>query len=178
MPRNIDLQTGGMTMLCQNCSKNEATTHITRIINGETAETHLCSDCAASLGFADTFSPFGADFALSELLGSFFSDAKPGSLNSHVLRCEGCGSTFDDIASSGKIGCPECYKLFYDKLLPSIQKLHGKTSHVGKVPQGAGEEVKLAYRLTELKKRLNRAIEEQNFELAAQLRDEIRKIGV
>lgn len=164
-------------MLCQNCSKKEATTHITRIINGETAETHLCSDCAAALGVSDTFSPFGARLGLSDFFGGLFSDALAGSLNSRVLRCEGCGSTFDDIASTGKIGCPECYKVYYDKLLPSIHRMHGKTEHTGKVPRGAGEEVKLAYRLSELRSRLNSAIDEQNFEAAAQLRDEIKRMG-
>ena len=60
-------------MLCQNCGKNEATTHIKQVINGDTAERHLCSECAEHLGYGDAFSGFGFDVA--GLFGNFFGDA-------------------------------------------------------------------------------------------------------
>lgn len=161
-------------MLCQNCGKNEATTHLKRIINGETAETHLCSQCSSSFGYGSMFSGFGLN--LGDLFSGFFSDIPVSRLSSRVLHCEKCGCSFDDIAKSGKIGCSDCYKTFFDKLQPSIQRIHGKTEHLGKFPLGAGEEVKFAHRLSELKDELNKAIDEQNFEKAARLRDEIREM--
>ena len=60
-------------MLCQNCGKNEATTHIKQVINGDTAERHLCSDCAEHLGYGDAFSGFGFDVA--GLFGNFFGSS-------------------------------------------------------------------------------------------------------
>ena len=159
-------------MLCQNCNKNEATTHLKRIINGETAETHLCSQCASSLGYGSIFSGFGLN--LGDIFTGFFGDIPVSRLSNRVIRCERCGCSFDDIVKSGKIGCADCYHTFYDKLLPSVQRIHGKTEHQGKFPLGAGEEVRHAHRLSELKAELNKAIDEQNFERAAQLRDEIR----
>ncbi len=161
-------------MLCQNCGKNEATTHLKRIINGETAETHLCSHCASSLGYDSVFSGFGLN--LGNLFSGFFGDMTVSRLSSRVLRCEKCGCTFDDIAKSGKIGCADCYKTFFDKLQPTLQRIHGKTQHQGKFPMGVGEDVKNAHRITELKTQLNKAIDEQNFEKAAQLRDEIKAL--
>ncbi|HOA33430.1 MAG: hypothetical protein GXY95_00560 [Clostridiales bacterium] len=161
-------------MLCQHCKKVEATTHITQIINGETAEMHLCQNCAQELGYNDMFTNFS--FGLSELFGSYFADAPVSAISNRVIRCEKCGSTFNDIARSGKIGCQDCYTLFYDRLMPSIRRMHGKTHHEGKLPKGANEEVKRARRISDLKKRLNKAVDEQNFELAAQLRDEIREL--
>lgn len=160
-------------MLCQNCKKNEATTHIKRIVNGETAEMHLCPQCAEALGYNSVFPNFGLN--LGDLFGGFFGETPVSRLSSKVLRCEKCGCSFDDIAKSGMVGCADCYKTFYDKLEPSLRRIHGQTEHRGKFPQGASEEVKNAHRLAELKAELNKAIDEQNFERAAQLRDEIRE---
>ena len=160
-------------MLCQNCERNEATTHIKRVVNGETAETHLCADCAAHLGYGDFFSGFGLN--LGEIFGSF-AGALPAAGESKVIRCPKCGCSFEDIAREGKLGCAECYTTFYDKLLPSLQRIHGRIQHNGKVSETAGEENKKVSRLEQLREELNMAVAEQNFELAAKLRDEIRAI--
>ena len=160
-------------MLCQNCKKNEATTHIKRIVNGETTQAHLCSDCAKSLGYDTMFSDFS--FGFSDMLRSFFNEPVLASLGSHELRCERCGSTFNDIVSSGKIGCADCYDTFYDKLLPSLERLHGKTSHEGKIPNGSPVAKKKS-ELDTLKDELDKAVSEQNYERAAELRDRIKSL--
>ncbi len=160
-------------MLCQNCGKYEATTHVKRIINGESAEAHLCSDCAKALGYNDVFGGFGNTFG--DLLGSFFGEPHTPSLTSRGLRCEKCGNTFNDIVNSGKIGCADCYTTFYEKLLPSLQRIHGKTRHEGKNPKILNTEAATVRNETEsLEKELKKAIEEQNFERAAELRDRIK----
>ena len=73
-------------MLCQNCGKYEATTHIKRIVNGEATEAHLCSDCARALGYDSVFPDFG--FYFSDMLGSFFNEATVGALSTGIVRCE------------------------------------------------------------------------------------------
>ena len=161
-------------MLCQNCGKYEATTHVKRIINGEAAEAHLCSDCARALGYTDVFGGFGNVFG--DLLGSFFGEPTPSSISARTVRCEKCGSSFNDIIESGKIGCAECYKTFYDKLLPSLQRIHGKTKHEGKFPNRVSVENEKANNLNKLEEELKEAIETQNFEKAATLRDKINAL--
>lgn len=123
-------------MLCQNCGKNEATTHIKQVINGDTAERHLCSDCAEHLGYGDAFSGFGFDVA--GLFGNFFGDAVH-SLGAprKVVRCPKCGSSFNDIVREGRVGCAECYKVFYNELKPSLQRIHGQIRHSGKIASTA-----------------------------------------
>jgi len=160
-------------MLCQNCQKNEATTHIKRIVNGEATQAHLCSDCAKSLGYDSMFSDIG--FSFSDMLSSFFNEPVLNTLGGHTLRCEKCGSTFRDIVNSGRIGCADCYETFYDKLLPSIQRIHGKTNHEGKIPNATEQSVK-RNELDELKNELNEAVEQQNYEKAAELRDKIKEM--
>ncbi|MBQ3517867.1 MAG: UvrB/UvrC motif-containing protein [Clostridia bacterium] len=162
-------------MLCRHCSKKEATTHIRSIIGGETVETHLCAECAAVLGYTDVFPMFAA--GLSDFMfGALRNDAAVSSLSSKIVRCENCGASFEEIANSGAPSCPACYRVFYDKFLPTVQRIHGNTSHIGKVAGGADEDVKRAHRISLLKEQLNTAIDERNFELASRLRDEIREL--
>lgn len=165
-------------MLCQNCQKHEATTHIKSVVNGEYTQLHLCSSCADKLGYGDVFSGFGLDFA--DLFGNFFT--KPKSLLSTAKpeRCEKCGMSFEEIVKTGKIGCADCYEKFYDMLLPSIQRIHGKTQHNGKTAPKINEsEVKKEKTkeeiIEDMKKEMQSAIEEQNFERAAELRDKIKE---
>lgn len=159
-------------MICQNCNKNDATLHMKRIINGRAAEVHLCSDCARSLGYGEAFSGFGLGFG--HLLGELLSSGEVSSANS--MRCPACGKSFEEIAEDGKMGCAECYAVFYDRLLPTLNKIHGKTSYMGSKPQMGGDNVKAEQSLGELKTALSQAVERQDFELAASLRDKINDI--
>ena len=158
-------------MLCQNCGKNEATTHIKRVVNGETAETHLCVSCAEHLGYGDMFSGFG--FNLDGFFGGLLGETMPLLGAEREEKCPKCGYTFSDIAKSGKLGCADCYRKFYDKLLPSLQRIHGKGTHMGKKPNG---NIDSQNKLNVLKEQLEEAIREQNFESAVKIRDEINSI--
>lgn len=163
-------------MLCQNCGKKDATTHIKRIVNGERTEMYLCPNCADSMGYGDLFSDFGL-FNMGNMFSNFLSDfpLAIGS-NSKTVRCEKCGSSFDDIVRDGTIGCSNCYKIFYERLLPSIQRIHGKSKHIGKVGISMGEDAQRINKVEVLKKDLEKAVEEQNYEQAAILRDQIKEV--
>ena len=161
-------------MVCQNCERSEATTHIKRVVNGETAETHLCADCAAHLGYGDFFSGFGLN--LGEILGGILDNGLTEQKQAKTVRCPKCGCSFEDIVRDGKLGCAQCYSTFYDKLLPSLQRIHGRIEHDGKISESAGESTKKKDPLEQLREELNAAIEEQNFEQAAKLRDKIKEM--
>ena len=161
-------------MLCQNCGKNEATTHIKRIVNGETAELHLCTSCAEHLGYADMFSGFG--FNISSFLNSFFPDSSLLPSGKKELSCPTCGFTFEDIIRTGMMGCADCYGTFYDKLKPSLSRIHGRATHVGKVSTSFDSEDDIRARIRSLNEEMQEAIRTQNFERAAELRDEIKSL--
>lgn len=164
-------------MLCQNCGKNEATTHIKQIINGDMAESHLCSDCASHLGYSDMFSGFGIN--LSGLFGGLLGDMLPSVSAGKSPRCPKCGTSFEEIVRSGKVGCADCYRTFYDKLLPSIQRIHGKIKHSGKVTNSAPvepAEETTEEKIEKLKAAMNEAVAKQEFETAAKIRDEIKAL--
>ena len=155
-------------MLCKNCGKRQATTHVKRTINGVTQEYHLCHECAIKLGISG-INPFD----LSDLWGTLFGESGQKSIQSEK-KCPSCNNSFNQIAKSGKMGCPDCYTTFYEELLPSLNKLHGKAEHIGKVPNHADKKAKAEYRLRKMKEDLKTAIEKEDFETAAKLRDDIR----
>ncbi len=166
-------------MLCQNCGKHEATTHIKSVVNGEYTQLHLCTDCAGKLGYGDVFSGFGFD--LGDFFGNFFSKPKANLPVSKTERCEKCGMSFEEIVKSGKIGCADCYEKFYDMLLPSIRRIHGKTQHNGKTAKASAVQPEVKEKtkeeiIEELKSEMKTAIEEQNFERAAEIRDRIKEL--
>ena len=161
-------------MLCQRCQKNQATTHIKTIVNGELTEYMLCPECAQKLGYGNLFSGFGLN--MGNFLGSFLGGVSQQETIESEPRCKGCGSTFNDIVRTGKVGCAECYHIFYDRMMPSIQRIHGNTTHTGKMGACAGTQAKLTNELERLKTDLKKAIEEQAFEQAAKLRDRIKEL--
>lgn len=164
-------------MKCQKCGANNANTHVKTIINGEFKEYDLCSECAHKMGYTNVFADMDNDF--SNLLGSFFGNVLPA--RTQATRCEFCGSTYAEIAKTGQVGCANCYKLFADQLYPSIRRIHGNTTHCGKNSGRAAAadkkpaEMTKEEKLADMKKQLDAAVKEQNFELAAELRDKIKE---
>lgn len=163
-------------MLCQHCKSKEATTHVKSILNGEYTECMLCSDCASKLGYSGIWSDIQNDFG--SILGSFFTNALPA--RSDTTRCEVCGSTYHDISSTGKVGCANCYETFLSELMPSIRRIHGNTTHCGKKPDAnenlVSDTKDIDTQIEETKAQLSKAVKEQNFELAAELRDKIKEM--
>lgn len=155
-------------MMCDKCGKNLATTHIKTVINGEVREHNLCSFCAAKQGY----SSFGG-LSLSNMLSSMLEDSTQIS-SAHRVRCRCCGSSFSDIAESGRAGCSECYETFKKELLPSLSRLHGKVKHIGRAPEGFTMYEEKEQKIENLKKELKAAVEREEFETAAKLRDEIK----
>ncbi|MBR6408600.1 MAG: UvrB/UvrC motif-containing protein [Clostridia bacterium] len=160
-------------MLCEHCGKNVANTHVKRTINGKTYEAMLCPECAAEMGFGSLMGTIN----LGSLLGSTFTEALSGKrIAENQIVCPQCGASFSDITQTGRVGCAKCYEIFYDRLVPSLQRIHGKTRHAGKLPSGAGIEAKRRNELDSLRQQLAQAVENQEYEKAAQLRDSIRGI--
>lgn len=158
-------------MLCQHCQKRNATTHITRTINGKTTELYVCSECASKQGLG----MMNGGMNMGNLFGGLF--AAPSLRETETQeRCSGCGKSFREIVQSGVVGCPDCYIQFYDRLQPSIQRIHGKTAHVGKIAASGSQESRSKRELSRLKEELTKALAKQEYERCAQLRDQIKEL--
>jgi len=166
-------------MLCQECGKKQATLHFTKILNGEKTEFHICEACAREKGELIPGTPNG--FSIHNLLSGLL-DFEPSSGNNPLTpkappsRCEHCGLTYSQFSKIGRFGCSSCYKHFGEKLDPLFKRVHGSTLHTGKVPKRSGGLIKHKREIESLKKELLLRIENEEFEEAAQLRDEIREL--
>lgn len=163
-------------MQCENCKKNTATIHLTEIVDGNRCEQHLCELCAQKQGLA-----VKAQMPLNELLTTLLavqSESETGlEAKSEKLRCPYCGITFKQFLKNSVLGCPHDYEVFQESLLPIIEKSHaGRTSHCGKVPSNASGDTKKQVELLALKKKLEAAVHQEDYETAAQLRDKINQL--
>ena len=163
-------------MLCDICGKNQATVHLTEIVDDKMTELHLCEECAQKKS-AQMESHFGLADLLAGLaeVGTGFSKTK----KEPNIRCPRCGLTYEDFKKIGRLGCGDCYSAFRESLIPLLKRIHGSTQHYGKSPKRVLQKptVKIAKRkneLLEMKERLQKAIELEEFEEAARLRDKIR----
>lgn len=156
-------------MLCEKCGKNHATTHIKTVVNGVAQEYNLCPYCAAKYGYATN--------SLAGMLVSMFGEISSSELSQKQTKCSVCGAAFYDIAKTGKVGCSECYKVFYDELLPYLKRVHGSTSHAGKVPESASISVQQnTDTIDELRNQLRLLVAEEKYEQAAVIRDKIKEL--
>ncbi len=157
-------------MLCDRCKKNIASNLFTQNINGKVYKYHLCDECAKNLTNLTNI-----NFFLDDLLGSLISSGNNFSeVENRQDVCPKCGVTFDYIAKNGKVGCDVCYEKFREMLLPSIKKLHANTKHMGNVPPSVSSSD--SSKISVLKSKLEVAVKNQEFELAAKLRDEINEL--
>ncbi|HEY5218557.1 MAG TPA: UvrB/UvrC motif-containing protein [Gemmatimonadaceae bacterium] len=158
-------------MLCDNCRERDAVVHLTQIENNSVAQIHLCERCAAERGVETTVAE--AKHPLGELLHSVQAQMVAG--GDREEQCAFCGCTMADFRATGRWGCPRCYVTFEASVRGLLRRLHGSSQHVGEshqMPQS--EAVERAAKLGELRDRLRRAIDAEQFELAADLRDRIR----
>lgn len=172
-------------MLCDICGKNAATVHLTEIIDEQMAELHLCEGCAREKSME-----MEQQFGLADLLAGLSNLGEQleaqGIAN---LKCRICGLTYADFKKTGRLGCSECYQCFKVYLKPLLKKIHGSAQHIGKVPankvkaqtfpiipQEKPHVFEKPSPLQSLKDKLQLAIQKEEFEEAAKLRDKIREL--
>ena len=160
-------------MFCSICKEKEATVHLTQISGDKVQKVDLCEECAKTKGVNDP-----AGFSLADLLlGLGASQEIEQAAGGVELKCPRCGFTQADFKKSGRLGCAECYTTFAEGLEGLLKSMHKGTRHVGKVPEAMRQSRDVSDQLKTLQKKLNKAVEEEDFEQAAALRDEIRQMG-
>lgn len=159
-------------MLCDICGKNEATVHLTEIINNEVTKLHLCESCAKEKAYE-----MEEHFGLAELLGGLADfGVKLEADEVSRLKCSNCGFSYMDFKKIGRLGCGECYEAFKKNLTPLLKRIHGSDQHYGKAPIRAQKVIKVRDDIQDLKARLQKAVQMEEFEEAAKLRDQIKDL--
>jgi protein arginine kinase activator len=159
-------------MLCDVCREHDASVHLTKLVQGDVTLVHLCAKCAAERGIETTVTT-----PPKNLLGEFLQAVhqQEGGAPTDAARCTFCGMTLRDFRSSGRLGCAHCYATFEPSLRELLRRVHGSAQHVGrKYVLPAAEVLQRSGTVGELRDRLRRAIDNEEFELAASLRDKIK----
>ena len=159
-------------MVCDVCHKNTATVHLTEIVDDQMTELHLCEECARQKS-----EQMEQQFGLSELLAGLADFGGKPSLEKDEpsLKCKSCGLTYMDFKKIGRLGCSECYNAFKKSLGPLLKKIHGSSQHFGKSPVKDEKTDKKDSDLRVLRTKLQKAIEDEAFEEAAKIRDQIKE---
>tara|TARA_B100000459_G_C8589971_1_gene207264 strand:- start:1084 stop:1590 length:507 start_codon:yes stop_codon:yes gene_type:complete len=155
---------------CQPDCDNEATVHLTEIVNGQMKKIDLCEECAKDKGVTD---PQG--FALADLLLGLGASSEMESVSSE-LECPTCGFTQADFKKTGRLGCSTCYTVFAEPLEGMLKQMHKGTQHVGKVPKALRAKLDITKQRDSLAEQLRKAIETENYEEAARLRDQLKEL--
>ncbi|MDX9703060.1 MAG: UvrB/UvrC motif-containing protein [Candidatus Auribacterota bacterium] len=161
-------------MLCDICHKAEATVHYTEIVHNQMIKMDLCEACAMAKGVG-----VQSPFSISDLL-SGLTEIDDNNHTYEDVACPCCGLRFSEFRKSGRLGCGDCYMAFAEQLQSLLKTIHKNTQHKGKryrsKESGAEESVSLKETVKKLKEELNKAIAEEAYELAAELRDQVKEI--
>jgi len=170
-------------MQCNECEKNKATIHVTKITNGVKEETYLCEECAKKQQvllnmniFKDNKSPKENLFSLKNFLAGMLDEKITEEHLKTQDVCDVCGTTFYEFRKTGKLGCGNCLSVFRNSLIPAIKNIQGFEAHAGKIPKRAEGKHKLEIDIELLKKELKSKIEQEEFEDAANIRDQIKEM--
>lgn len=168
-----------MKYKCDKCDR-PATHHAVVRIKGQNIQKRLCEQHAAEEGLPIK----SAHAPINELLTNFIKMAdgqgqptgknKPAPATRRDRACPDCGLKFSDFRDKSLLGCSGCYKAFEKALIPLLERAHeGGAQHVGKVPRRSGGGEQRQLQITRIRKRLDEAVSAENYELAAQLRDDL-----
>ncbi|NLK75985.1 MAG: excinuclease ABC subunit B [Clostridiales bacterium] len=172
-------------MLCERCHKRDAKLFYTEIINGTKKEQHLCEECAAEYTSFQMEKPLlNTELTLGDLLSTLLDTYTTGSKragnNVPSVTCNQCGTSFEEFMKNGNFGCANCYRSFHDQLTKTLKSVQGSDVHTGKRPKGFETSMdRLVKNMTEVEKltiKLQEAIEKEEYEQAAIIRDRIRAL--
>lgn len=160
---------------CAHCSK-PSVLHITELSDGKVHAVHLCESCAK-----DYLSGASKQSSAPELQSESEAEGDSELSELELTACPNCGITFQEFRAQGRLGCAHDYIAFQSELIPLLENIHGGSArggvqHCGKIPRRAPQSSQQQFQLIHWKKRLKEAIEDELYEEAARIRDEIAAI--
>jgi protein arginine kinase activator len=153
---------------CTACGEHPAKWLITDIVDGKPHQHNLCDECYRERE-GGAASP---EAAFARLLAAIVPELQ----DLGTRECPACGIDYLEFRQSMKLGCPRDYEVFDKALEPILEKIQGAAHHCGKTAPGLGPAAAVRGRLRSLRRQQKRAIADENYELAAELRDRMRKL--
>lgn len=172
-------------MLCQKCHKKTASVFISSIINGQETREYLCDACAKDYPLFNF--NLQDPFSIKDVMDKFKLDEEASIDKEKLLAvdkeyeeediiCPNCYSTYNEYKDTGKVGCSRCYEIFEKQLKPILKNIYGYEEYIGKSPKVDDTHVYISKEIGILKEDLNRAVEHEEYEKAADIRDRIKEL--
>jgi protein arginine kinase activator len=158
-------------MKCDVCKEAEAKIHLTQIVNGKVQKVDMCEACAKAKGVSDPKAYSLADLLLGMEGGE---GAAPATVTGS--QCSACGMKQSDFKKSGRLGCARCYDTFSEALSPLLKSMHKGVQHLGKRPSHYAKDLPTEEEIRQLRAELEKAVRTENYEMAAELRNRVRKL--
>ena len=92
------------------------------------------------------------------------------------IICPNCYSTYEEYRETGKLGCSRCYEAFEEQIKPILKNIYGYEEYIGKIPKKDDSHIYISNEIRILKEDLNRAVEQEEYEKAANIRDKIKDL--
>lgn len=162
-------------MVCEKCKQNPATVFMTKIVNGIKTEVRLCPECSFMAEMPISFENLFQGF-LNSIQSVSKTDDGHRPKPAPTTACLFCGMTYEGFKQAGKLGCAQCYQTFSNEMEALFKNVQGSIRHEGKYPMRSGSVMRQKREAEQLRSHLKKAIEEENYEQAAQLRDKIKEL--
>jgi protein arginine kinase activator len=172
-----------MEMICEHCKQRNATVTVTQVQSGQKVEHHYCDVCASQ------FNPFHAEFkqepiSIQQLLSNWFGSptwqqqqvGEKQQAPPQPQTCPQCGFSYKQFLKEGKFGCPICYDTFSEHLPKLFNRIQAGPQHIGKMPGARNNVYVIKKQIEDIRKRMKAAVDEEQFEEAAKLRDEAKEL--
>lgn len=161
-------------MLCEECKVNEASYTLSVMMGDEVTTRHLCGDCMAKMNM--NIASGNIKSLLSSILSAITGNDTSGEKREEVV-CPRCRTTLSQFTATGHLGCPACYEAFHDQLQPMLLQIHGRVQHAGRQPLSSADAQRSRSLREELTRRMEQAVALEDFETAAELRDQLRALA-
>jgi len=161
-------------MFCQECKVKRAEIEVMKKDDKGEEQIKVCKECASKISKKTYNEQLSFGVFLKEILNEKITN-KMIEHSDGMPTCKHCGTTLLKIREIAEFGCPKCYKSFEPYLDDIFKDLHGGVRHAGKVPKIARKDVAKTRKVHKLKQLISKYVEEENYEMAAQVRDELKK---
>ncbi len=162
-------------MLCQKCHGNPASVRYSEVVDGRVNRLQLCPACLAArqeeprggfeLGDSPTFSRGGRKPRATTAATAVSNET-----------CRVCETDLRTVLQTGRVGCSACYESFPAQLESLLEGIHTALIHRGKTPRAEDSRARQRTDLQSKRALLKTALGSENYEDAAGLRDDIRRL--
>jgi protein arginine kinase activator len=160
-------------MKCEICGLKDAVIHIRQIQKDLVHELHICEECAQEKGLIREEE---SELPIANLLSGLLEGRDMTGAGEVKEVCPRCGMKASEFRKQGKLGCAECFSAFHKDVKAIVTQMAARPHHAGRLPRTFADQTVAANANDTLREELREAVEREDYEEAARLRDRLREM--